>query len=61
MAKICDWLRDYIANPATSPEEKALCKDVLPPQQPLQSEVVPGPLHWVGNLRAFLGTALARP
>ncbi|MEM1241001.1 MAG: hypothetical protein AAGI45_14255 [Cyanobacteria bacterium P01_H01_bin.26] len=31
IAKSCDWLSDYMTNPTTPPEEKALCKDVLPP------------------------------
>ncbi len=59
IAKSCDWLRDYIANPTTPPEEKALCKDVSPPA--LRQSAAPGPLDWVANVRAFLGTALARP
>ncbi|MGB3496317.1 MAG: hypothetical protein WBA57_26550 [Elainellaceae cyanobacterium] len=52
MAKSCDWLRDYMANPTTPPEEKALCKGYLPSQ----SLSLVGPLHWVANVRAFLGT-----
>jgi WD40 repeat protein len=29
MAKSCHWLRDYMTNPATTPEEKALCATEL--------------------------------
>ncbi|MEL6232654.1 MAG: hypothetical protein AAFR24_22340, partial [Cyanobacteria bacterium J06627_3] len=33
IAKSCDWLNGYMANPATPPEQKALCKDVSPLSQ----------------------------
>ncbi len=54
MAKSCDWLQDYMANPATPAEEKALCEGYLPPQ--LLSSI--GPLHLVASVRAFLGAVL---
>jgi WD40 repeat protein len=59
MAKSCDRLRDYMANPTTPPEKEALCEGYLPPA--LLQSAAPGPLDWVANVRAFLGTALARP
>ncbi|HIK45306.1 MAG TPA: hypothetical protein IGR64_10525 [Leptolyngbyaceae cyanobacterium M65_K2018_010] len=55
MAKSCDWLRDYMANPATPPDEKALCKGYLPFQS--MNSAVPRPVQWVANLRGFLGQA----
>ena len=33
IARSCDWLRDYVANPTTPPEDKVLCEDVLPLSQ----------------------------
>ncbi|MEO0434721.1 MAG: hypothetical protein AAF151_23815, partial [Cyanobacteria bacterium J06656_5] len=44
MVKSCDWLRDYMNSPATPPEEKALCDNVLSPSSlstvPTQSSLV---------------------
>ena len=59
MAKSCDWWRDYMANPATPAEDKALCEGYLPPA--LLQSAAPGPLQWVASVRAFLGVALGRP
>ncbi len=59
MAKSCNWLRDYMANPTTPTEDKALCEGYLPLSL-LQSAAL-GPLQWVANVRAFLSTAIARP
>jgi hypothetical protein len=59
IANACNQLRDYMANPTTPPEEKSLCEGYIPPA--LLQSAAPGPLHWVANVRAFLGTALARP
>jgi WD40 repeat protein len=50
IAKSCDWLRDYMANPATPPEEKALCKDEL---QLSGLPTVPERVNWVANVRGF--------
>ncbi|HIK45309.1 MAG TPA: hypothetical protein IGR64_10540 [Leptolyngbyaceae cyanobacterium M65_K2018_010] len=52
MATSCDWLRDYMTNPTTPPEGKALAEGYLPPSL-LQSA-----LYWVSNRRGFLGLAL---
>ncbi|MEO0351454.1 MAG: hypothetical protein AAF282_15550 [Cyanobacteria bacterium P01_A01_bin.15] len=40
IARSCDWLKDYMGNPTTPPEEKALCKDVSPP-----SDFSKAPIH----------------
>ncbi|PSN19148.1 hypothetical protein C7271_08800 [filamentous cyanobacterium CCP5] len=51
IVKGCDWLSDYMANPATPPEEKAICAGVSS-SQPLIS-TVPERVNWVSNLRSF--------
>jgi hypothetical protein len=50
MGRSCRWLADYMANPATPPEEKALCKGYLPVSRPLSFWA---PWHWLGQVRGF--------
>ena len=54
MVKSCDWLRDYMANPATPAEDKALCEGYLPTQPLL------GRIPWVNNVIGFWQGVLQR-
>ncbi|MEM9121182.1 MAG: hypothetical protein AAGD09_25390, partial [Cyanobacteria bacterium P01_F01_bin.56] len=50
IAKSCDWLRDYMANPTTPQAERDLCANEL-----RQSQTVPpsGHINWVAAVRSF--------
>ena len=50
VSKSCDWLSDYMANPATPSDEKALCKDILPPSQ---ISTAPAKLSLTSQLQSF--------
>jgi WD40 repeat protein/cytoskeletal protein RodZ len=51
MAKSCTWLRDYMTNPATPPEHKALCQDDLPE---LASSSQFEPVSWLKPIASVL-------
>ncbi|MEM9090256.1 MAG: hypothetical protein AAGC93_16095, partial [Cyanobacteria bacterium P01_F01_bin.53] len=51
MAKTCHWLHDYINNPATPPDDKALCEGVPAPSQ-LSSQAVQSP--FLGAFQALV-------
>ncbi|MBT9311406.1 WD40 repeat domain-containing protein [Leptothoe kymatousa TAU-MAC 1615] len=59
IARSCDWLSDYMANPATPPEEKALCDDVLSPSPlsavPVQSSLASQLQGVWSDMREWLG------
>jgi WD40 repeat protein len=50
IAKSCDWLRDYMTNPATPEDERALCAEEL--GLPLNT-AVPSRVNWLANLQGF--------
>jgi WD40 repeat protein len=49
MAKSCAWLRDYMTNPATPPEHKALCQDDL---SELATFSHPESIRWPNPIRS---------
>jgi WD40 repeat protein len=53
MAKSCTWLRDYMTNPATPPEHKALCKDDLPE---LADFSRPASMSWINPITSVFTT-----
>lgn len=54
----CDWLRDYMANPATPPREKNLCKGI---PQLSNGAKVSAPISWTQNVWSFWQGLLANP
>ena len=57
IAKSCGWLRDYMANPNTPEEDKALCQDerLLSSVPPVSQRV-----NWITAVRAFWRDAVLR-
>ncbi|MEM6837074.1 MAG: hypothetical protein AAF609_09475, partial [Cyanobacteria bacterium P01_C01_bin.120] len=50
IAKSCDWLRDYMTNPTTPDDEKALCAEELG----LSQTTTPSErMNWVAAVRSF--------
>mgnify|MGYP006277733681 CR=1 FL=1 len=50
ITKSCDWLRDYMTNPATPEDERALCAEEL--GLPLNT-AVPSRVNWLANVQGF--------